>query len=99
MNKKHLPYEIEAFRPRRQSRFNLYCGYAVCVLVALVLVASLVGCTAQTGESNLARPNHAGDPYVYRDTETGCEYLSPNGNGITPRMDRTGKQICREVVR
>jgi hypothetical protein len=31
---------------------------------------------------------------VYRDTVTGCEYISNPDGGITPRLDRTGKQIC-----
>lgn len=38
---------------------------------------------------------------TYADTETGCEYLMqqyPN-SGITPRMGRDSKQICRQVAR
>lgn len=27
------------------------------------------------------------------DAKTGCQYLTANG-GITPRLDKTGKQIC-----
>lgn len=30
----------------------------------------------------------------YRDAETGCEYLG-RGGALTPRLDATGKHICR----
>lgn len=30
----------------------------------------------------------------YTDALTGCQYLSADGNGITPRLDVNGHQIC-----
>ncbi|EBG9726382.1 hypothetical protein BW014_20455 [Salmonella enterica] len=30
---------------------------------------------------------------LYTDAQTGCQYLG-NGNGLTPRMDAQGYQIC-----
>jgi len=39
---------------------------------------------------------------ILADNETGCEYLVlssyPGGKAITPRMNRTGQQICRGVT-
>lgn len=33
---------------------------------------------------------------IYRDALTGCEYLSGGITGaLTPRMDRSGRQVCR----
>lgn len=31
---------------------------------------------------------------LYTDAATGCQYLSASGSGITPRMDKSGYQIC-----
>lgn len=31
---------------------------------------------------------------VLTDNLTGCQYLSRRNAGITPRLDKTGKQIC-----
>lgn len=28
------------------------------------------------------------------DARTGCQYLEAQGGGITPRLDRSGKQMC-----
>lgn len=33
---------------------------------------------------------------LYRDARTGCEYLGNPLGGITPRVGRDGKQICRD---
>lgn len=29
------------------------------------------------------------------DAQTGCEYLEGRHGGLTPRLDKTGKHICR----
>lgn len=38
------------------------------------------------------------NPGIYRDIETGCDYLARGNNqgGLTPRMGADGKQICRK---
>lgn len=36
-------------------------------------------------------------PNFYRDIETGCEYFGTIKGGVIARMDKTGKQICRDV--
>lgn len=63
--------------------------------IALIAAILLIGCDRpRTGEhSELAT-----DPGLYKDRETGCEYLA-RGNqygGLTPRMDSEGKHICRK---
>jgi hypothetical protein len=40
-------------------------------------------------------PDHSSGMNVLTDHLTGCQYLSRGS--ITPRMDATGKQICRKV--
>ena len=32
---------------------------------------------------------------LHTDALTGCQYLAANGGGITPRLDASGKHICR----
>ena len=32
---------------------------------------------------------------IYTDYKTGCQYLSQLFGGPTPRLDHTGRQICR----
>lgn len=34
--------------------------------------------------------------YVRTDAKTGCQYLSENG--LTPRLDRNGRQICNGIT-
>lgn len=34
--------------------------------------------------------------YHYVDHGTGCEYIAPLFGGLTPRVDATGKHICRK---
>lgn len=31
---------------------------------------------------------------IYTDSRTNCQYLSSQSGGLTPRLDRTGIQIC-----
>lgn len=63
-------------------------------IVALWLaVAMLPGCRGRTSGEVVAG-GFGNDPLVYIDRATGCEYLS-DGKGLTPRMQRDGKHICR----
>lgn len=36
------------------------------------------------------------DLKIHTDYKTGCQYLSTFWGGITPRLDKDGKQICIE---
>lgn len=77
------------------------------IIVAACLLGALAGCSRR-GESVMDRveqveakekiqaSSSSGILRSIKDPDTGCEYLvfaGPSG-GITPRMDREGKQIC-----
>lgn len=32
---------------------------------------------------------------IYTDAMTGCEYLSSQTGGLTPRLDKNAKHICK----
>lgn len=34
---------------------------------------------------------------IYTDHLTGCQYLKKGGSSLTPRLDRDGKQICKDT--
>ncbi len=57
-------------------------------------VLILAGCGER---SNLMPDAKLNEPVVTKDSETGCEYLSPTtaGFAMVPRVDRNGKHICR----
>jgi len=70
---------------------NRWATFIFVAFIAAVLLA-LTGCAGRTGDVDTAPIR----PVVYRDSETGCEYLSTgNFYELTPRMDRDGKQVCR----
>ena len=60
------------------------------VVGALALCAYLVTRTP-TDVSALRRSGMT----LFVDARTGCQYLSA-GRGLTPRLDETGKQICKK---
>lgn len=39
-------------------------------------------------------PEKVGNMYLSTDPQTGCQYLS-DGHNLTPRLDNTGKQVCK----
>jgi hypothetical protein len=39
-------------------------------------------------------PDRRSDMRIHIDARTGCHYLSVRRAGITPRLDKYGKQIC-----
>ncbi len=64
---------------------------AAVILLALVCA----GCHSRTEDHDIKRH----DPVVYRDTATGCEYLSTGRTiTLTPRLDAAGKHICIKQV-
>jgi hypothetical protein len=62
---------------------------AVLVLLGVGILVALIL------NSDYEIPNTIPESYVKVDPLTGCEYL--NFNGLTPRLDRNGKQICQAV--
>lgn len=61
-------------------------------VLLVVLFFVLAGCVKR------AETDSAVDMAVYTDNLTGCQYIGwEAGNTITPRLNRDGKQICREV--
>lgn len=64
----------------------------------LILLVLLAGCYPKE-HPNSPKRGGIGDLRVWVDSETGCEYLtvgsSLDGQAVTPRMGRDGKQICR----
>lgn len=56
---------------------------------ALILAVLLAGCMHRTGGEGVGR-GFSGDPLLYTDKLTGCEYLS-DGRGLTPRIAADGK--------
>lgn len=52
---------------------------------------------AQGSEPGILSLQRAGEGFILKDHETGCEYIFPVGSGRSPvpRMGRDGKQVCR----
>ena len=78
--------------------FNLARG-AVSYFGTLVLIAIFL---AAIWDASGMRSRDATDSPTERsglkprtDYGTGCQYLETSDGAITPRLDRTGKQICR----
>ena len=81
--------------------------FLIPIVSSLLLVG---GCSVKVStsakvqtESNMAKlsiakkigeTNTAGI-YVWVDPETDCEWLSTNRTSLVPRLDNTGKQICK----
>ncbi|EDY2793418.1 hypothetical protein GTT27_004211 [Salmonella enterica] len=67
---------------------------SVALVLAFVLVWVVSWVLFKTG---VTRDSTDGDSpsnlHLYTDAQTGCQYLG-NGNGLTPRMDAQGYQIC-----
>lgn len=65
------------------------------MLLAVIVLAmyALAGC------NDVVRTASAGatpyDPVLYRDTQTGCEYLATGvSRALTPRLRADGTQVC-----
>ncbi|EAB6033868.1 hypothetical protein FKH18_25285 [Salmonella enterica] len=67
---------------------------SVALVLAFVLVWAVSWVLFKTG---VTRDSTDGDSpsnlRLYTDALTGCQYLG-NGNGLTPRMDAQGYQVC-----
>lgn len=79
---------------KRAQLQGLSAVIGVAALIVLLALA-LSGCErASVKDAEAAETTHS--PTVYRDRETGCEYVAGEVNSpLYPRMGRDGKQICR----
>lgn len=68
-------------------------------LYILICAIVLSGCFDSQGTSDsLGKQGLSTDPIRARlDPLTGCEYITYKEGGITPRMDSSGKQVCRAI--
>ena len=68
------------------------------ILILAALAMLCAGCMKRTGGEGAGR-GFSGDPLLYKDTTTGCEYLS-DGRGLTPRIAADGKthMACKAVT-
>jgi hypothetical protein len=61
-------------------------------LAAALAILACAGCAPRTSDVE----QKAIEPVVYRDSVTGCEYLTTGQYyALTPRMGADGKQICK----
>ncbi|EHA5581971.1 hypothetical protein V3J41_002222 [Salmonella enterica] len=73
---------------RAVNRLALGCALAFVLVWAVSWVLFETGVTRDSTDGN--SPSNL---RLYTDALTGCQYLS-NGNGLTPRMDTQGYQVC-----
>lgn len=73
---------------RALRRFALGCSLAFVLVWAVSWVLFETGVTRDSTDGD--SPSNL---RLYTDAQTGCQYLG-NGNGLTPRMDAQGYQIC-----
>lgn len=73
---------------RAVNRFALGCALAFVLVWAVSWVLFEAGVTRDSTDGD--SPSNL---RLYTDALTGCQYLG-NGNGLTPRMDAQGYQVC-----
>ncbi|SPW34041.1 Uncharacterised protein [Edwardsiella tarda] len=74
---------------RGVKRFSRACTIVLVLIIFIPWLAFKMGWTVDSTDGT--SPSGL-KPYT--DALTGCQYLSAGGNGITPRMDVNGHQIC-----
>lgn len=60
-------------------------------LAFIILAGALAACGVSASTN---QPSGSISIMVYQDPDTGCHYLHRYQGGITPRLDREGRQIC-----
>lgn len=75
------------------KRFALGCLLAFVLVWVVSWVLFKTGVTRDSTDGS--RPSNL---MLYTDAATGCQYLG-NGNGLTPRMDAQGYQMCSEKTK
>lgn len=94
------PREMNEFTNKIPTRRSLLRDPATWLLAFLFVsvLLTLAGCApSATYEKNRSDDSPGGILRAVTDIDTGCQYLvfvGPTG-GITPRMDRNGKQVCK----
>ncbi|EDV9532949.1 hypothetical protein ZP60_001532 [Salmonella enterica subsp. enterica] len=78
---------------RAVKRFALGGSVAFVLVWVVSWVLFKTGVTRDSTDGS--RPSNL---MLYTDAATGCQYLG-NGNGLTPRMDAQGYQMCSEKVK
>ncbi|EBP4586512.1 hypothetical protein VH79_25770 [Salmonella enterica] len=73
---------------RAVNRLALWCSVAFLIVCAVSWVLFKTGVTRDSTDGS--SPSNL---ILYTDAATGCQYLG-NGNGLTPRMDAQGYQMC-----
>lgn len=63
------------------------------LLAAFVLVSAVIWLLSRPLPSDPVR-EHSG-LRIHVDPGTGCQYLQSTRGGLTPRLDRDGRHICR----
>ena len=66
------------------------------IVAAMILLVLLVGWAETQPMDNSDPPTGRSGMNVYTDNLTGGQYLGTDGMGLTPRLDRDGKQIFVE---
>ncbi|EEP9439790.1 hypothetical protein HCO87_004713 [Salmonella enterica subsp. enterica serovar Reading] len=79
----------------RRGVRNLAVAFVVGVLIVWVVSWVLFKTGVTRDSTDGSSPSNL---MLYTDAATGCQYLG-NGNGLTPRMDAQGYQMCSEKVK
>lgn len=74
---------IRPCSPRLRTAYAVAAGAVLGSLLSLM--ATYAGHTTRTENAT---------PVVVQDAQTGCEYLSTPGGGLTPRLLPSGRQMC-----
>ena len=68
---------------------------AVGLLFVVIMIAAALDHAKPRDTTDRAAPESRSNLILYTDDLTGCQYLRPGGwDGITPRIDSTGKPVC-----
>lgn len=66
------------------------------IIIALLALILLIGTfSAWRPKDTTDPPDGRSGMGLHTDHETGCQYLSHPRGGLTPRLDSTGKHICK----
>lgn len=83
------------------KRLSLRKGHRMKHAIAILALGMLAGCGEPTATP--VGPSMVGitdnDVFVWRDSQTGCQYLVYAGykrGGITPRLNPDGTQVCTQ---
>ena len=69
--------------------------YKCVIFLGILAILSVVAGFFIPGDDTDA-PGERSGLRPYTDHATGCQYLATRNGALTPRLDATGKQICRK---